>query len=172
MDSTVSYTMMESPVGEIRLAWSEQGLLSISLGSELASSPPDPSWRYGADLKCAATDQLRAYFNGELRHFDLPLVLNGTPFQRRAWLALADIPFGETVSYAEQAKRIGVPKAVRAVGAANGKNPIPIVLPCHRVIGSNGRLTGYAGGLELKAALLDFERGVVQLPFAPANAAQ
>jgi methylated-DNA-[protein]-cysteine S-methyltransferase len=101
--------------------------------------------------------QLDAYFARDLREFDLPLILKGTPFQVRAWQALRQIPYGITRSYAEQARAIGSPDAVRAVGAANGRNPIPIVVPCHRVIGSNGKLTGFGGGLPLKQWLLDLE---------------
>jgi len=106
----------------------------------------------------AAAEQLREYFAGERTSFDLPLALDGTPFQQEAWRALADIPYGETVSYGEQARRLGRPDAVRAVGAANGANPIAIVLPCHRVIGADGSLTGFGGGLETKRRLLDLER--------------
>ncbi len=101
--------------------------------------------------------QLNAYFAHDLRDFDLPLVLKGTPFQVRVWRALQEIPYGETRSYGQQARLIGSPDAVRAVGAANGQNPIPIVVPCHRVIGSNGKLTGFGGGLPLKRWLLDLE---------------
>ena len=103
--------------------------------------------------------QLGEYFAGARMAFDLPLDLQGTPFQRQAWLALAESPYGETVSYAEQAVRLGRPSAVRAVGAANGRNPVPIVLPCHRVVGSDGSLTGFGGGLDVKRALLDHEAG-------------
>jgi methylated-DNA-[protein]-cysteine S-methyltransferase len=106
----------------------------------------------------AAVEQIDAYFAGALTEFSLPLDPAGTDFQRRVWLALADIPYGETESYGELAARVGNPKACRAVGLANGRNPIPLVLPCHRVIGANGSLTGYGGGLELKQRLLDHER--------------
>lgn len=101
--------------------------------------------------------QLQAYFDKSLQAFDLPLDMRGTPFQREVWQALTAIPFGETRSYGQIAVQIGRPKAVRAVGAANGANPVPIIVPCHRVIGSNGKLTGYAGGLELKQQLLSLE---------------
>ena len=107
-----------------------------------------------------AARQLGEYFSGARTAFDLPLDLVGTRFLRAAWLALAEIPFGETVSYAERALRLGRPHAIRAVGAANGRNPLPIVLPCHRVIGSDGSLTGFGGGLDVKRALLDHEAGV------------
>jgi methylated-DNA-[protein]-cysteine S-methyltransferase len=108
----------------------------------------------------AAARQLEEYFAGERTAFELPLDLEGTRFQRAAWLALAEIPYGETVSYGEQARRLGRPHAVRAVGAANGRNPVPIVLPCHRVVGSDGSLTGFGGGLDVKRALLDHEAGL------------
>ena len=104
-----------------------------------------------------AIEQLRAYFAGELRDFDLSLDMQGTEFQRRVWLELRNIPYGETRSYSFVANTIGAPKAVRAVGAANGRNPIPIVVPCHRVIGAGGALVGYGGGLPLKRFLLDLE---------------
>ncbi len=106
-----------------------------------------------------AAEQLRAYFAGELREFDLPLDMQGTEFQRRVWNELLHIPYGETRSYSFVANTIGAPKAVRAVGAANGQNPIPIVVPCHRVIGAGGSLVGYGGGLPLKRFLLDLEAG-------------
>jgi methylated-DNA-[protein]-cysteine S-methyltransferase len=138
--------------------------VSVTIGTQLNAQKPDPAWRFDRDLHCEAVDQLRAYFEGTLREFDLPLVLEGTPFQERVWRALADIPYGKTISYSELAAVIGNPSAVRAVGAANGKNPIPIVLPCHRVIGRDGKLTGYAGGLDIKAALLAFERSSGGLP--------
>jgi methylated-DNA-[protein]-cysteine S-methyltransferase len=107
-------------------------------------------------LRALAT-QLQNYFAGDLRKFDLPLDFQGTDFQKRVWRELETIPYGETRSYAQIAARIGAPTAVRAVGAANGANPIPIVVPCHRVIGSGGRLTGYGGGLPLKKRLLELE---------------
>jgi len=102
---------------------------------------------------------MRAYFAGQLRRFELPLDLAGTEFQKRVWLELTRIPYGETRTYQEMASAIGAPKAVRAVGAANGANPVVIVVPCHRVIGANGKLTGYGGGLPLKRRLLTLERG-------------
>ncbi|MFY9726054.1 MAG: methylated-DNA--[protein]-cysteine S-methyltransferase [Bryobacteraceae bacterium] len=120
--------------------------------SEAAPNPGNP-------LLAEAVRQLRAYFAGELRRFDLPLDLAGTDFQRRVWLELTRIPYGETRSYQDLARAIGSPKAVRAVGAANGANPVAIVVPCHRVIGAGGKLVGYGGGLPLKRRLLDLERG-------------
>jgi methylated-DNA-[protein]-cysteine S-methyltransferase len=103
--------------------------------------------------------QLQEYFAGELREFDIPLLMEGTEFQKRVWKTLQTIPYGETISYGELAKKIGDSKAVRAVGAANGQNPIPIIVPCHRVIGSDGSLTGFGGGIENKRKLLELERG-------------
>jgi methylated-DNA-[protein]-cysteine S-methyltransferase len=110
-----------------------------------------------------AVRQLRAYFAGELQAFDLPLAPQGTPFQLAVWKHLCEIPYGETISYGELARRIGNPNASRAVGLANGSNPIPIVIPCHRVIGSNGKLTGYGGGLPIKDKLLGLERRQLRL---------
>jgi methylated-DNA-[protein]-cysteine S-methyltransferase len=106
--------------------------------------------------------QLRAYFNGELRIFDVPLEIAGTDFQRRVWNALRTIPYGETRSYSQIAQQIGAPRAVRAVGAANGRNPIPVIVPCHRVIGASGSLVGFGGGLEWKRLLLDLEAAYAQ----------
>ncbi len=124
--------------------------------------------RSGADdgdsaVLAEAARQLREYFAGDRTAFTIPLDLVGTPFQLDAWRHLAEIPYGETVSYAEQARRVGRPRAVRAIGAANGSNPVPIVLPCHRVIGSDGSLTGFGGGLHVKRALLEHEAGVKPL---------
>ena len=112
----------------------------------------------------AVIEQLRAYFDGERTTFDLPLHMSGTPFQRMAWDALSTVPYGTTISYAEQARRIGRPGSSRAVGAANGRNPIAIIVPCHRVIGSGGGLTGYGGGLPLKEWLLNHEATVLGRP--------
>jgi len=155
-----AYTTLKTAVGPVRVAWNEDGLVAIQLGTEL-DNPPSTDWHHDPNLDCAATRQLGDYFEGKRQDFDLPLALEGTPFQKKVWLALADIPYGETISYAELARRIGSPKAVRAVGSANGQNPIPIVLPCHRVIGSDGKLRGYAGGLDMKARLLRLENGLL-----------
>jgi methylated-DNA-[protein]-cysteine S-methyltransferase len=141
---------------EIRLALvaGEQGIEQIRFDAV----PPERTLRYDAfPLLKRAAEQLDAYFGRELRDFDLPLSPQGTSFQQHVWAALQTIPFGETRSYAQIAELIRTPNAVRAVGAANGRNPIPIVIPCHRVIGSNGKLTGFGGGLPLKRWLLDLE---------------
>jgi methylated-DNA-[protein]-cysteine S-methyltransferase len=118
---------------------------------------PEPDWIFNEKQLAEACRQLRQYFAGERREFDLPLKLDGTEFQVSVLRALQDIPYGETVSYGDIAKKIGHPRAVRAVGAANGRNPLPIVVPCHRVIGSTGELTGFGGGLDTKEALLRME---------------
>jgi methylated-DNA-[protein]-cysteine S-methyltransferase len=119
---------------------------------------PNPSWRHDASPFGEAVRQLQAYFAGQLETFDLALSPQGTPFQLAVWRLLCEIPYGQTISYGELARRLGNPNAARAVGLANGSNPIPIVIPCHRVIGSNGKLTGYGGGLPIKEKLLALER--------------
>lgn len=152
------YQWMESPVGRLLLVADESGLREAWF--EHGRTPPvvDAAWRHGGEPLNEPNRQLRAYFCGELQHFDLSLKPAGTAFQLRVWDLLTGIPFGETISYGELARRAGNPAASRAVGLANGSNPIPIVIPCHRVIGSNGKLTGYGGGLETKRWLLEFER--------------
>lgn len=126
---------------------------------EMQNDGPKPTgnWRRDDDLFREAAKQLRAYFAGELTEFDLPLAPAGTQFQQRVWAELQKIPYGSTINYGELARRVGNPKAARAAGAANGSNPISIIIPCHRVIGSNNHLTGYGGGIERKRFLLDFE---------------
>jgi methylated-DNA-[protein]-cysteine S-methyltransferase len=148
-----------SPVGELVLTSDGEALtgLHLPLPDGGAAPLPGSGWRRDEAPFREALEQLCAYFNGERTGFDLELRMAGTPFQRLAWDALSTIPFGTTISYAEQAVRIGRPGAARAVGAANGRNPIAIVVPCHRVIGSSGSLTGYGGGLPLKEWLLDHE---------------
>ena len=148
-----------SPVGKLMLVASDSGLAAILWENDdpdrvrLGSIMKDP----GHPVLIAAERQLAEYFAGERKRFDLPLDFNGTEFQKQVWSALLTIPFGETRSYAEIARMIGRPAACRAVGAANGKNPISIVAPCHRVIGANGTLTGFAGGLKAKEYLLQLE---------------
>lgn len=150
----------ETPVGRMCAAVSQEGSLvqlEFCDGRARSEVPSDPD-------RCAETvRQLREYFDGSRTRFDLPLAPEGTPFQKAVWEELARIPFGQRVSYGELARRIGRPRAIRAVGAANGANPIAIVIPCHRVIGSDGSLTGYGGGLPIKRWLLDHERGAPQL---------
>lgn len=152
------FTVMPSPVGELTIAGDDRGLRHIRFASGRGAGGPESDWeRDDASLRTVLL-QLEAYFAGELRDFDLAIAPAGTEFQRRVWCALADIPYGETVSYGTLARRVGRPTAARAVGAANGANPLPIVLPCHRVIGANGSLVGYGGGLEIKVALLEHEQ--------------
>lgn len=161
MAKEVVCTTLDSPVGKILIAEDERGLKAVRFMEGNKSCGPDSEWRFEHGLKSEAVRQLMAYFRGELRQFDLPLSLDGTPFQRTVWESLQEIPFGETVSYGDIARRIGRPKAVRAVGGANGRNEIPIVIPCHRVIGCSGRLTGFGSGLPIKVALLEHEWKVI-----------
>jgi methylated-DNA-[protein]-cysteine S-methyltransferase len=155
--STVYYTRFESPVGTLLLAGEVKALRRVSFESSKHLTPPQTDWKQNRAAFAEVIRQLQAYFRGELKEFDLPLAMEGTEFQLRVWNALRAIPYGETISYAQLAERIGNPQAVRAVGAANGSNPIPIIVPCHRVIGSNGSLTGFGGGLPTKKMLLELE---------------
>jgi methylated-DNA-[protein]-cysteine S-methyltransferase len=154
---------MESPVGPLLLVADDSGLRRIDFVNGRNPGEPDPLWHDDAEALRETVRQLRAYFAGELEGFDLTLAPQGTAFQLAVWNRLCDIPFGETISYGELARRIGNPNASRAVGLANGSNPIPIVIPCHRVIGSNGKLTGYGGGLPIKEKLLALERRQLRL---------
>ncbi len=156
-----SYTYLATPVGALLVAEARDGVLAIRFETGRRRYPLDPAWRRVDPREIDAAAQLTAYFEGSRRMFDVRLAPQGTPFQRRVWAAVAAIPYGETRSYGAIAAAIGTPSAVRAVGAANGQNPWPIVVPCHRVIGSDGSLTGYGGGLPIKRALLDFERGAL-----------
>jgi methylated-DNA-[protein]-cysteine S-methyltransferase len=154
----IVYTELDHPIVRLAIAGDEQGLRTIRFLNGRHRKAPDAGWRRDDRALRAAVRELRAYLAGELRRFSLTLAPVGTPFQLDVWNELAAIPYGQTRSYADMAQRIGRPQAVRAVGAANGANPLPIVLPCHRVIGSNGSLTGFGGGLPLKKALLELER--------------
>ena len=151
------YCYLETPIGELLLAGENEGLAMIGFPKGSMRRDPEPDWIYNEKPLANARQQLTEYFAGVRKEFDLPLKLTGTEFQVSVLKALQEIPYGETASYGEIAKRIGRPKAVRAVGAANGRNPIPIVVPCHRVIGSSGDLTGFGGGLDTKEALLRLE---------------
>jgi methylated-DNA-[protein]-cysteine S-methyltransferase len=159
--TTYSYKTMKSPVGRLKLVASERGLAAILWEDDdpkrVHLAPLVEDENHPVLLK--AERQLNEYFAGKLKKFSLRFDFAGTEFQKEVWRALAAIPFGETRSYGDIARQIGRPKAVRAVGAANGRNPISIIVPCHRVIGSNGKLTGFAGGLETKAFLLKTESG-------------
>jgi methylated-DNA-[protein]-cysteine S-methyltransferase len=155
----MKYTTLNSPIGELLLTGDDRGLTG------LAMSPfwIDRDWEPDAEHFQHVRTQLTDYFAGERDAFDLPLALDGNPFEQRVWEALRQIPYGATVSYGEIAREIGHPDAPRAVGAANGRNPVAVIVPCHRVIGADGSLTGYGGGLERKRFLLDLEAGVLPL---------
>ncbi|HEY0636632.1 MAG TPA: methylated-DNA--[protein]-cysteine S-methyltransferase [Pseudonocardiaceae bacterium] len=155
-----THTVVDSPVGALTLVARDGVLSGLYLEQQRHRPPADIFGERVTGGFAAEREQLTAYFDGRLTEFDLPLALAGTEFQRRVWTALCDIPFGETTSYGELAERLGRPTASRAVGLANGKNPISIVVPCHRVVGSGGALTGYGGGLPRKRQLLDHERRV------------
>lgn len=161
-------TEMETPIGVLTLIASDKGIVRILFEKEkvgeVALRTEVPPAEADDEVLGTAVSQLEEYFAGTRRRFDLPLDLDGTEFQRQAWLALADVPYGETTTYKQQAERIGRPGAFRAVGAANGRNPVPIVLPCHRIIGADGSLTGFGGGLDVKQRLLDHERAQQALP--------
>lgn len=161
MTEFLAYKFARSPVGRLKLVASERGLVAILWDADdstrrVALPPAERQNRHPVLVE--AERQLADYFAGRRRRFTLKLDLRGTPFQRKVWRALLTIPFGETRTYGEIAKQLGHPNAARAVGAANGKNPVSIVAPCHRLIGSGGRLHGFAGGLKAKAALLKHER--------------
>jgi methylated-DNA-[protein]-cysteine S-methyltransferase len=157
MDSRIFYTTLASPVGALFLTSNGEAITELFMEKHKGGPKPMGDWRRDDALFQEAADQLRAYFAGELTEFDLPLATGGAPFQKRVWAELRKIAYGSTISYGELAQQVGNPKASRAVGAANGSNPISIIIPCHRVIGSNGKLTGYGGGIERKKFLLDFE---------------
>jgi methylated-DNA-[protein]-cysteine S-methyltransferase len=161
------YCYLDTPIGELLLAGDDDALCLVGFPEGSMRKDPEPDWIYNEKPFAVARQQLTEYFAGERREFDLPLKLNGTEFQMSVLRALQQIPYGETTSYAEIAERIGRPKAVRAVGAANGRNPIPIIVPCHRVIGSHGDLTGFGGGLDTKEALLRLEAEHSQFPNVP-----
>lgn len=151
------YCYLDTPIGELLLAGEDGALAMIGFPTGSMRRDPEADWIYNEKPLATARQQLEEYFAGARKDFDLPLTLAGTEFQVSVLKALLEIPYGETVSYGDIAKRIGRPRAVRAVGAANGRNPIPIVVPCHRVIGSSGDLTGFGGGLDTKEALLRLE---------------
>lgn len=163
---------IESPIGMLTIACHRDGLCSIAFGSLQQATASLQSWakkhmmhnelKQDPEYTGEAVRQLKEYFNGERRTFDLPLRLKGTAFQMKVWEALQDINYGETKSYKDIAQAIGNPKAVRAVGSANNHNPVPIVVPCHRVIGSSGSLVGYGGGLDKKVTLLELEGIVIK----------
>jgi len=151
--------VIDTPIGELLLAGTDEALLQVHFHGGRDSIEPRLEWERNDKPFREAVRQLTAYFAGKLEVFDLPLRPEGTEFQRTVWRALREIPYGETWSYGELARHIGRPRAMRAVGAANGRNPIPIIIPCHRVIGADGSLTGFGGGLPIKKKLLELERG-------------
>jgi methylated-DNA-[protein]-cysteine S-methyltransferase len=155
--STLAYTSMESPIGPLLLAGDQGGLHMVYFVNGRRPKSLPRAWVEDKKPFKEVIRQLKTYFDGKLTDFDLPLVLDGTEFQLLVWRSLQKIPYGETISYGQLAKRIGSPDAARAVGLANGSNPIPIIIPCHRVIGSNGDLTGFGGGLPIKKKLLALE---------------
>ena len=153
----LAYCYLDSPVGKLLAARDGETLHYLSFPTGKTTKKPEAHWLRDSNGFAHIRAQLSAYFNGELRSFDLRLHLTGTEFQKTVWRALQEIPFGHTISYGALADRVGNPKASRAVGAANGANPIPIIIPCHRVIGSNRSLTGFGGGLPTKEFLLKHE---------------
>jgi methylated-DNA-[protein]-cysteine S-methyltransferase len=157
-EMTVYYSYLDSSVGELLLASEGGALIEIQFPHRGRPRKPGECWRENRKVLRPQAKQLEQYFAGDREEFDVALDLRGTPFQVDVWNALLAIPYGETISYGELARRVRRPKAARAVGAANGKNPIPIIVPCHRVIGSDGTLTGFGGGLPTKKALLALER--------------
>lgn len=149
----LSYTL----VGPLLVAGDEEGLKYVLFSKGSRAPQPEADWEQNDRRLREPTGQLQAYFKGRLKQFDVPLAGQGTDFQQRVWQALCDVPFGETASYGEIARAVGQPTASRAVGMANGRNPISIIVPCHRIIGSSGKLVGYGGGLHNKKALLRHE---------------
>lgn len=176
MDTELCHAVVATPIGPLTLVASPAGLREVRFPNGRPLGPADGPLRPDHRVLATAGRQLGEYFDGSRLHFDVALDPRGSPFQLAVWWALATIPYGETVSYGEQARRLGHDGKARAIGAANGSNPLPLVLPCHRVVGSDGRLVGFGGGLPLKAWLLHHERAVLGLelalsPPAPPSAA-
>lgn len=159
MSTSNYFCYFDSPLGKLVLQGDDDSLTGLYLPGHKGWVEPDPTWQHCERPFDQVREQLAEYFAGERTQFNLPIKLNGTSFQQRVWCELMQIPFGTTINYADLARRIGQPKASRAVGSANGRNPVSIIVPCHRVIGANGRLTGYAGGVAKKQWLLGWERG-------------
>jgi methylated-DNA-[protein]-cysteine S-methyltransferase len=162
----IFYSVIDSPVGPLLLAASERGVYKLLFDARPPAASAGQVWIESRDHLRTCAEQLDAYFRGELREFNLALDLRGSPFQVRCWEALRRIPYGATCSYAELASQVGSPRAFRAVGQANHNNPVSIIVPCHRVIGANGTLTGYGGGLSVKEKLLRLERGEIHTLFS------
>jgi methylated-DNA-[protein]-cysteine S-methyltransferase len=161
--NTTLYTTIESPIGELLLTGDGHALSRLSMQNGRRPIRIDPRWQRRDEPFEDVRRQLLEYFGGSGRAFDVPLQMNGNQFELLVWSALREIPYGETVSYGRIAKEIGQPGAARAVGLANGRNPVAVIVPCHRVIGADGSLTGYGGGLERKQFLLNLEAGVLPL---------
>jgi methylated-DNA-[protein]-cysteine S-methyltransferase len=159
--STMYYDYLDSPIGSLLLAGDGNSLIELGFPAGKAARRHQAEWVRDSAPFLECTRQLRDYFAGQLRQFNLPLAPQGTEFQQQVWEALCAIPYGQTVSYGEVARSLGRPSASRAVGAANGKNPIPIIIPCHRVIGSGGSLVGFGGGLPIKQRLLALEQKAI-----------
>ena len=164
--STLTYTTTDSPIGELLLVGDGESLHRLSMQDGRRPMRIDHDWERRDDAFGEVRRQLEEYFAGNRRTFDVPVSLHGNEFELCVWRALREIGYGETASYGEIATRIGAPSAARAVGLANGRNPIAVIVPCHRVIGADGSLTGYGGGLERKRLLLDLEAGVLPLAAA------
>jgi methylated-DNA-[protein]-cysteine S-methyltransferase len=157
------YTSFDSPIGELLLLGDGHALHGLYMQDGRKPVRIAPRWKRSEAPFTEVRAQLREYFAGERTTFDMPLAMDGAQFERRVWRALRDIPYGETVSYGEIARRVGQPAAARAVGLANGRNPIAVIVPCHRVIGASGALTGYGGGLERKRLLRELAQGQARL---------
>jgi len=165
MNQRIGYCLTPSPLGSVLLVANGDALCGVYFDDQKYLPPIDPAWQEdnGSAVLRAAHDQLDQYFAGSRKRFELPLAPDGTSFQRAVWNAIAQVPWGETLTYAELASRAGRPGSARAAGAATGRNPLSIIVPCHRIIGSDGSLTGYAGGLDRKQKLLALERPLFAL---------
>lgn len=164
---TFSRRTCEAPFGVVTVIGSDLGIRFVMFSNDAHPKPLEKLHISDTEIHESVNDaitQLEEYFTGSRRNFELPLDLQGTEFQVAAWNALAEIPFGRTASYGQQAASIGRPKAVRAIGGANGRNPVAIVLPCHRIVGADGSLTGFGGGIEVKKWLLDHEQSILHNP--------
>jgi len=157
MAATIYYSYLETPLGDLLIQGDGRFVTGIYMPEHKGWRGPDPAWQQSDAPFAEVREQLAEYFAGHRRWFDVSFRLTGTPFQQRVWQELLSIPYGHTITYAELAERVGKPTASRAVGNANGRNPISILVPCHRVIGADGKLTGYAGGVERKRWLLNWE---------------
>jgi methylated-DNA-[protein]-cysteine S-methyltransferase len=164
MQHAISYAYRDSPVGRLLVAGDGTHLLRVAFPGRIGRARPEPCWRRDPEPLRETLRQLEEYFAGERLGFSLPLDFEGEPLQVAVWKAMRDIPYGQTLSYGEIARRIGQPQAARAVGAACGANPLPIVIPCHRVVGADGSLTGFGGGLPTKRFLLALEQRVAPQP--------